>query len=67
MDGHDMERRVGKARRRRARRAGIDALRRNHQPPPATTAQDCLKAGRDPERRLEPLRREIGGAEAPQA
>jgi hypothetical protein len=67
MDGHDMERCVGKAGRRRAPRAGIEALRRNHQPPQGTTAQDCLKAGRDPERRLEPLRREIGGAEAPQA
>jgi hypothetical protein len=65
MDGQDMERRIGQARRRRAPRTGIEALRRNHQPPQPATAQDCLKAGFDPARRLEPLRRGIGGAEAP--
>jgi hypothetical protein len=59
-----MERCVGKASRRRAPRAGIEALRRNHQPLRGATAEDCLRAGRDPGRKLEALRREVGGVEA---
>lgn len=64
MDGWDMERCVGKASRRRAPRAGIEALRRNQQPMQGATAEDCLKAGRDPERKLDELRRDAGGAQA---
>ncbi|PWS34065.1 hypothetical protein DFH01_27445 [Falsiroseomonas bella] len=64
MDGRDMERCVGKASRRRAPRAGIEALRRNQQPIRGATAEDCLRAGRDPDRKLEKLRRDAGGAEA---
>lgn len=64
MDGRDLERCVGTVSRRRRPARGIDTLRRNQQPPAGATAEDCLKAGRDPERRFEALRRVTGGAEA---
>jgi hypothetical protein len=57
MDGEDMHRMVGEARRLRPPRAALEALRRNTGPLPLATAQTCVELARDPERRLEPLRR----------
>jgi hypothetical protein len=52
----DLERRIIWARRGAPTRQSLDALRRRPQPTPAS-AEDCLKVGVDPLRRLEPLRR----------
>jgi hypothetical protein len=57
----DLERRIIWARRGASTRRSLDALRRQPQPAPATAA-DCLKAGQEPLRRLEPLRRRTGPA-----
>jgi hypothetical protein len=61
MDGQDVQRRVGDPRRNARTREGIEELRRGQRPPLGGSAQDCLKAGRDPERKFEPLRRGEGG------
>jgi hypothetical protein len=61
----DLERRIIWARRGAPTRRSLDALRRQPQIAPATaaaTAADCLKAGQEPLRRLEPLRRRSPGA-----
>jgi hypothetical protein len=67
MDGRDLERRVGAASRNRRSRAEIETMRRNQQPLHGGTAEDCLKAGRDPERKLEALRRGAGTTQVPRA
>lgn len=61
MDGSDLHRRVGDPARRPPREA-LETLRRNQQPPKGGTAEDCVKAARDPDRRFETLRREGGAA-----
>ncbi|WP_170984885.1 hypothetical protein [Roseomonas sp. AR75] len=61
MDGSDLQRRMGDPSRRPPREA-MEALRRNQQASQGGTAEDCLKVARDPEKRLEPLRRETGAA-----
>ncbi len=63
MDGSDMQRRIGPAQRQARRRAEWEALRRDQRPPKAGSAEECLKAARDPERRLEPMRRALGRSE----
>ncbi|WP_372623515.1 hypothetical protein [Falsiroseomonas sp.] len=68
MDGRDMQRRVGGGRRRAQERQSIEALRRNQAAPQGGSAADCLKAGRDPEKKLEELRRSLGSPhKAPEA
>jgi hypothetical protein len=59
----DLDRRIIWARRGAPTRRSLDVLRRQPQAAPATaTAADCLKAGQEPLRRLEPLRRRSPGA-----
>ena len=65
MDGNDLHRRVGGARRRAQERDSIEAMRRNHAPQNTTSAEDCLKAGRDPERKFEDMRRGQGEESTP--
>lgn len=65
MDGRDLQRCIGEARRGSAPRQGLAALWRGQGPRAGGSAEECLKAGRDPERRFEPLRRGLGQAEAP--
>jgi hypothetical protein len=55
MDGTDMQRRIASARRQARLRAEWDHLRREQRPRDAGTAEDCLKAARDPDRRPEPM------------
>jgi hypothetical protein len=57
MDGHDVERRVGNARRTRQARDGLALLWRNRAAQRRTSAEDCVKAGKDPGRKFEPLKR----------
>jgi hypothetical protein len=64
MDGRDMQRRVGGGRQRVQGRESMEALRRNQGAPQGGTAEECLKAGRDPEKKLETLRRGLGAPEA---
>lgn len=60
MDGHDLERRMGPALRRRRSHQDWEALRRDQHPPEAASGMDCLKATRNSDRRFEPLRRAAG-------
>jgi hypothetical protein len=57
MDGRDVERRTGDARRTRQVREGLAALWRNRPAQRRTSAADCAKAARDPERKFEQLKR----------
>ncbi|NKC33537.1 hypothetical protein [Falsiroseomonas selenitidurans] len=57
MQTSDLERTVEGARRGAPIRAALRSLWRRRQEP-GETAAACLKAGQDPERRLEPLRRQ---------
>jgi hypothetical protein len=57
MDGKDMQRVVGAAQRVRPPRDALEAMRRNTGPLPESNGQTCAELARDPERRLEPLRR----------
>jgi hypothetical protein len=65
MDGRDMQRRVGASRRHAQERDRTEALRRNQAKAQPGTAEECLKAGRDPARKLEVLRRGLGAPPAP--
>lgn len=65
MDGRDMQRRVGGAARRAQERHSIELLRRNQGRPQGGSAAECLKAGRDPGWKLEPLRRGAGDPNGP--
>jgi hypothetical protein len=58
----DLERRVGWARQGAPIRRSLAALWRRQQPPMPASAEDCLRAGREPLRRLEALRRGSGKA-----
>jgi hypothetical protein len=55
MDGRDLQRRLGL--RNRPARESLEALRRNQAPPKPGSAADCLRAGRDVEKKLEPVRK----------
>ena len=57
MDGKDLTRRVGWSRSLVALRARFAPLLRRQPQQPVATAEDCLRRGAVPERRLEPLRR----------
>lgn len=57
MDGTDLRRRIGWARSAAAALARVAPLRRRQPQQPLATAEDCLRRGMDPARRLEPLRR----------
>lgn len=62
MDGMDLRRRQGWSA-AEAKTLARAALLRRRQPVLApVTAADCLRLGREPERRLEPLRRSPGMA-----
>ena len=60
MDGTDLQRRIGGARKLHGPAEGLAALWRSQRPPEGGSAADCLKVARDPGRRLEPLRRGMG-------
>jgi hypothetical protein len=62
MDGKDLRRRMGwsAAEAKTLARAAVLQRRQADQAP--ATAADCMKLGREPERRLEPLRRGQGSA-----
>ncbi|TDH61275.1 hypothetical protein E2C06_17355 [Dankookia rubra] len=63
MDRMDLRRRLGWSA-AEAKAAARAAMLRRRQPAQApVTAADCLKLGREPERRLEPLRRGQGVAQ----
>ena len=56
----DLQRVVQQLRRGAPTRASFATLWRQQQPSEAASAEDCVRLGRDPERRLEPLRRRQG-------
>jgi hypothetical protein len=58
----DLQRVVEQIRRGAPTRRSLDQLRRGQQPDATTSAEDCLKAGRDPARVFEPMRRHQGYA-----
>jgi hypothetical protein len=60
MDGTDLQRRIGEAQKARSPRKTAEAQRRNQGNPSGATARDVLKAGRDPTRKFEALRRGLG-------
>jgi hypothetical protein len=55
MDGTDMQRRIASAKRQARRQADWEQLRRDQRPPEAGSAEECLRAARDPDRRPEPM------------
>jgi hypothetical protein len=67
MDGTDMHRRIAAARRQARRQAEWEQLRRDQRPPEPGSAAECLAAARNPDRRLEPMRRALGRPESIQA
>ncbi|WP_270936208.1 hypothetical protein [Falsiroseomonas oryzae] len=67
MDGTDLQRRIGGKTRRPHPELALESLRRQQRPPAGGTAEDCLKVARDPERRLEPLRRNAGARDGTRA
>ena len=60
MDGMDLRRRMGWSAAEAKTLARAAVLWRLQPSPAAATAADCMKLGRQPERRLEPLRRGPG-------
>ncbi|MDB5316266.1 MAG: hypothetical protein JWO26_2232 [Rhodospirillales bacterium] len=56
----DLQRVVEQLRRGAPTRRSLDQLRRGQQPGATASAEDCLKAGRDPARVFEPMRRQQG-------
>lgn len=56
----DLQRVVENLRRGAPTRAGLATLWRQQQPSEAASAEDCVRRGRDPERKYEPLRRRQG-------
>jgi hypothetical protein len=60
MDGMDLRRRVGWSAFEVKTLARAAMLRRRQPAQSSATAADCMKLGRQPERRLEPLRRGQG-------
>jgi hypothetical protein len=62
MDGTDMQRRIAEA--RHGSGAAWEALRRGQRPLRPGSAADCLKAARNPDHRLEPMRRALGRPES---
>ena len=62
MDGMDLRRRMGWSAAAAKREARVSALRRRPRSLAPVTAADCVRLGREPERRLEPLRRGQGAA-----
>lgn len=56
----DLERIVQQLRRGAPIRQGFAALWRGQQPGNGASAEDCVRRGRDPERKLEPMRRQQG-------
>jgi hypothetical protein len=58
MDGTDVWRRVSWSRQEAEARARAAALWRQDRDVPAGTAADCLRVAKEPEKRLEPLRRQ---------
>ena len=61
MDGRDLRRRMGWTQAEAAARRRAAPLRQRQPHLTPVTAEDCVRLGREPLRRLEPLRR---GAEA---
>ncbi|WP_128079992.1 hypothetical protein [Roseicella frigidaeris] len=57
MDGRDLRRRMGWMRAEAAARRQAAPLRQRQPQLAPVTAEDCVRLGREPERRLEPLRR----------
>jgi hypothetical protein len=62
MDGMDLQRRMGWSRAAAKAWAGIAPLLRRQPRIPPVTAADCVRIGKVPLRRLEPLRRRTGAA-----
>ncbi|MBR0653690.1 hypothetical protein [Plastoroseomonas arctica] len=60
----DLERVVEQLRRGAPTRQSLEALRRGQQPEATASAEDCLKAGRDPARVFDPIRRQQGTRDA---
>jgi hypothetical protein len=63
MDGRDLQRCIAGARRNPKVRESLAALWRAQRPLAGGSAEECLRAGRDPLRRLEELRRGFGRSE----
>jgi hypothetical protein len=63
MDGTDLRRRLGWSAAEAKAEARAAMLRRRQPAQAAGTAADCMRLGREPERRLEPLRRSQGVAQ----
>jgi hypothetical protein len=64
MDGHDLERRIGRLRADARALSRLALLWRGKPVATAATAADCARTARDPLRRLEPLRRRPEGVPA---
>jgi hypothetical protein len=62
MDGMDLRRRMGWSAAEAKALARAAVLRRRQPDLALVTAADCMKLGREPERRLEALRRSQGSA-----
>ncbi|NOG71245.1 hypothetical protein [Roseicella sp. DB1501] len=60
MDGSDLRRRMGWTQAEAAARRRAAPLRQRQPQLTPVTAADCVRLGREPERRLEPLRRGSG-------
>ena len=60
MDGTDLRRRMGWSAAQAKALAQSTVLRRRQPDQAPATAADCVKLGREPDRRLEPLRRGQG-------
>lgn len=57
---NDLQRRIVSATRGAATRAALRALWHRQQPRIPGSAEECLKLAQEPQRRLEPLRRQHG-------
>jgi hypothetical protein len=60
MQDSGLERRIVQLRAEARAEAKADAMRRAQPAATEATAEDCVSQGKDPERRLEPLRRSAG-------
>ncbi|NKE45359.1 hypothetical protein HB662_11275 [Roseomonas frigidaquae] len=57
---NDLQRRIVSVSRGAATRAALRALWHRQQPQVPGSAEECLRVAQDPQRRLEPLRRQHG-------